>query len=364
MKVAMLSPDRNYEKGISNYSKDLIDAIKKKGLDIDSVTYKNRKFISLLKVIPQLKKYDIIHIQHENRLFGFIDGFWFPLFITLIRIITKGKLVITFHTVHTKKEQLFSLYPFLNFFKKNFTHPLNYIFANFFAKLFIVHTSFLKDDLIKNSPIKENKVIVIPQGVKLDVPHFNKTVAKKKLKLKDKIYLMIGTMGPNKGFDFILKQAKRIGKNILIVGGLGSRLDYIANLQKYVTENNLQKIVKFDLRKEINSKSKIWWLYFSAADLVLLPYRVMATSGIFIDAMGAGKPVIGCCSEYFKEISKKYDCIKIAEKEQDYPKVIREAMKPQNYKKMIKECKKYAKENSIFRIGRIYKNLYKKIGRL
>ncbi len=358
MKIAMLSPDGNYEKGISNYSKDLIHAIKQNGLDVDLVTYKNRKFISLLEVIPKLKKYDIIHIQHENRLFGFIDGFWFMPFITFLRMMTKGKIVITFHTVHTKQEQLFSLYNFLNFLKRNFTHPLNFLFANFFAKLFIVHTSFLKDDLINNSAIKENKIVVIPQGVRLDRPHFNKVSVKKKLNLKGKVYLMVGTMGPNKGFEIILRQAKKIGKTILIVGGFGSRQDYITELKRYIKENGLQDIVRFDLKYQpLNLKE--WWSYICASDMLLLPYVEMTTSGIFINAMEAGKPVVGSNSRYFSEISKAYICIKIAEKEEDYPSLIKETLKEK--KEMEKNSRKFAKENSILLIGEKHKRLYKSL---
>ncbi len=360
MKVAMLAPDESYEKGISIYSKDLVESIKRQKIQIDLVTYKNRKFSSFLKIIPKLRDYNIIHIQHENRLFGVVDGVWFMPFITLLKIFSRGKIIITMHTVHTKNEPLFSSYPFLNFLKRRITYPLNYIFTNLFAEKIIVHAPFLKESLVENSSVKKSKIVIIPHGAKLDTPYFNKSESKKELNLKGKVYLMIGTMGLNKGFDLILKQAKNIGKTIMIVGGFGgSKKGYIEELQEYVKQEGLQKIVKFDLKEDINSRSPTWWKYFSAANLILLPYRVTTTSGIFVDAMGSEKPVVSSNLDYFSEIARDYGCIKIAKKVEDYPKVIKEALK--QHKFMESEARRFKKLNDISLVGKKHKELYEKI---
>ncbi len=361
MKVAMLAPDESYEKGISTYAIKLIEAIKEEGISIESVKYKNRKLFSLLRVIPNLKGYDVIHIHHENRLFGIIDGIWFMPFITLLRIFSRAKIIMTFHTVHTRDEQLFSLHPFLNFLKRNFTHPLNYIFANLFADKFIVMAPFLKEKLSQASPIKKEKIVFIPPGINFNTPKFDKSKSKEELNLKGFVYLIIGTLGQNKGVDLILTQAKKIGKTILIAGNLGgSKQGYAEELQDYVKKNGLNKIVRLDLMNEIPSKSPpLWWKYFSAADLILLPYRVTTTSGIFIDAMSSERPVVSSNLDYFREISKNYGCIKIAKKVEDYPKVIKEALK--QHKFMEKEARRFKRLNDISLVGMKHKELYKEV---
>ena len=101
-----------------------------------------------------------------------------------------------------------------------------------------------------------------------------------------------------------------------------------------------------------------WWTYFSAADLVLLAYRGGIGSGIFTHAMATKTPVVASNIPFFKVISQKYGCLKIAEKEEDYPKVIHEAMNPKTHKMMIKESERYLKENSWNAIAAKYKKIY------
>lgn len=357
-KICMLVPSKESEKGIAFYSNDLLESITKSKLKIEKVEYERANFLSLLKTISKLKNFDLIHIQHENRLFGPIDGIWFMPFILLLGILKKGKIIMTFHNIHTKNEKLFSLHPILNYVKRWFTHPLNYIFANFFTSYFIVHTNFLKNDLIKNSQIKPSKIKVIPQGVKRRKNIINKKLAKKKLNLSGNVYLLTGNMGPNKGFDIIVRQAKKIKGIILIAGNnkdYGIKKDYLEEMKRFAKKNKLEN-VRFDMKEGINAENNLWWLYFSAADLVILSYRMMTTSGIFIDSMSAGKPIVGCNSRYFREISKKYGCVKIAQNEENYPRAIKEAMKI--LEEMEREAKRFAKDNNIILIGKDYKNLY------
>ena len=125
-----------------------------------------------------------------------------------------------------------------------------------------------------------------------------------------------------------------------------------------VKQNNFEKFVRFDLGFV---SYETWWKYFSAADLVLLPYKEGIGSGIFADAMAMKKPVIASKVRYFKEISKNYNCLKIAEKDQDFPRIIKESMKPKNYKKMIEESKRYFKENGLTPISKKYKKLYESL---
>ena len=202
--------------------------------------------------------------------------------------------------------------------------------------------------------------MVIPHGVKENIPRFDKNRAKKELNLSGNVYLVMGNMGKLKGTDIIVKLAKSIGKTILIAGhsNFRSNVRYIKGIQRYIDNNHLGDIVILDKTK-MDASSRLWWLYFSAADLVILPYRTMATSGIFIDAMASRKPVVGSNMRYLRKVFNRYGCVKIVKRKRDYSSIIREAMK--HLKEMELEAEKFAQDNSLYNISKKYKVLYESL---
>lgn len=267
------------------------------------------------------------------------------------------------HTMLSLKEK------FKSNFLKTFLRKLLYFFQNrlinWSSDYIIVHAHFFKDILEKEYGFSENKIKVLPHGIIDDIKITPKNKAKKELGISGNIYLIIGNFVPDHGADIILKQAKKIGKTILIVANpkaINDRkqkrlTDYINYCKNYVKENGLSKYVRFDI-KDINDEKPEWWNYFLASDLVLQPYRGRIGSGIFTHAITTKKPIIASNIKFFREISENYGCIKIAKNEEDYPQIIKEIMKPKNYKKMVKECEKYLKKNSWFEISKKYKKLY------
>jgi glycosyltransferase involved in cell wall biosynthesis len=159
-----------------------------------------------------------------------------------------------------------------------------------------------------------------------------------------------------------LRQANKIGKTILVatnpqpvnVRGNKAR-NYLKSLKEIVSQNNFENFVRFDLK---DIPYSLWWKYFFASDLVLLPYRGGVGSGIFSDAMAVGKPVIASNIPYFKRIEEQYKSLKIAQNDFDFSRTIKEALIPKNYKKMESECKRYLKENGLTPVSKKYKELY------
>ena len=362
MKIAMVFPSRKSEKAISGYSVYLKEALKKNKLNVDAVTYRAGSPLSFLKILSKLKKYDIIHIQHEYNLLGYY-GLPFFFFYFYFYLFKKSKIITTMHTALSLKEK------FKGNFIKNFFRKLLYFFQNKLINLasdyIIVHAHFFKDILIREYGFSENKLSVLPHGIIDDVKTIPKNKAKKNLGISGNIYLIIGNFVPDHGADIILKQADKIRATILIVANpkavndrkqkrLTNYTNYCIN---YVKKKHFKKYVRFDI-KPINDEKPEWWLYFLAADLVLQPYRGGIGSGIFTHAMATKKPVIASNIKFFREISKNFGCLKIANKEEDYAKIIKEAMKPKNYKEMIKECERYLKENSWSEVSKKYKKLY------
>ena len=361
MKIAMVTADIKTEpgRGMAIYTEELSEGLKKNGLDIHPLFYKMGSATSFLKLLPQLRKYDVVHIQLEYGLFGRFAGMKFIPLLLIMYFLGVKKIVITMHTVHDKAEKLIHKSRLWIGLRKNIIYPFQNIIMGLFSDAIIFHTNFLAERMHRVYNVNRKKLFIIPHGVREDSPIIDKRKAKRELGIKGSVYLMIGNIGYLKGFDIIIKQSKQIGRNVVVFGQTLKK-DYLNDLEKYVEDNNLKKIVKID--KDVDptgSDYKKWWLYLSAADLILLPYRAMTTSGIFISAMQAHKPVVTSDTPYFREIASAYNCIKIAKTEGDYPILIKEAMK--SLRAMETEAVRFARDNSFKRLSKKYLSLYKKI---
>lgn len=365
MRILIIYPSRESEKAISGYSVNLVRALRKNKLYIDEMTYIAGSPFSLIKKIKEVKNYDLVHIQHEYNLLGWygIPFFFIFLFIWLLK---KGKLITTMHTAISQREK-FRGNPIKNFLRR-VLYTIQNRLINYVSDLIIVHAHFFVPILVNEYGIPLRKIRVFPQGIIENIKTIPKSKAKKGLKLSGPVYLIIGNLIPDHGADIILRQADKIEKTILIVSNPKSINDrneerlakHLNDLKELVRKNGFEKFVRFDIRP-INDKMPLWWTYFSAADLVLQPYRGGIGSGIFTHAMAVKTPVMASNIPFFREISKKYGCIQLSEKEEDYSEVIKEAMKPKTYRKMVKEAERYSKENSWSKVSKKYKKLYNSI---
>ncbi len=355
----MISPNIESEKALSIISSHIVRRIKERGVEIDSVHYTAGNPSSFLKILPKLKKYDIIHLQHEYGLLGFY-GLPFFFILPLMKLLNK-KIVISMHTILSPNEKIDEN------FLKGFLRKTLYIFQNklinFVSDIIIVNEQFFKDILIDKYKFSENKIKIIPQGMRDDVNLTDKNKAKKELNISGNLYLLIGNLTADSGADLILKQAGKIGETIIFATnpkGANTRNskkveDYISLNKKIVKKNKFEKFVRFDLKEIPND---LWWKYFSAADLILQAYRGGIRSGVFSEAMASKTPVVASDIPFFREISEEYGSLKIAKNERDYSNKIKEAMKPKNYKKMVDECNRYLNENSWSILVKKYKKIY------
>jgi glycosyltransferase involved in cell wall biosynthesis len=366
MKVAMIYPSQKSEKAIAGYSITLLNEIKKKNVNIHKEEYFSGKPLTLIKKLLKIAKYDIIHIQHEYNLLGWygIPFFFVFLFLGLFK---RGKLVVTMHIINSQKEK-FPGSIFKNFLRKKLYSTQNALIKRVSDKV-IAHSFFLKNILVKEYGFDANKVDVITQGILENIPKMSKEEAKKKLGIKGNIYLLIGNFVPAHGADIIIKQANKIGETILVK--INPKPVNILKKQKLfgwreynqniVKKNNFEKFVKFDYTDVPSDETILWWRYFYAADLVLLPYRGNVGSGIFPHSIAGGTPVIASKNKYFQEFAENYKCIKIVKKDSDFPKTIKESMIPKNYKKMKEECIRFKKEQGLSVLAGKYKEIYSSI---
>ncbi|MEK6917451.1 MAG: glycosyltransferase [Nanoarchaeota archaeon] len=361
MKIAMVFPTRESEKAISGYSVTLVDSIKQQGEDISNINYTAGSPFNIFKKFKEIKKYDVVHIQHEYNLLG---GYGLPFFaLYFLFSFCKCRVITTMHTVLSKKEK-FKGSKLKTFFRKFLYFTQNRV-INWCSDMVVVHAEFFKDILVKEYNFSPSKIAVLPQGIIENVPSYDKLKTKKELKLSGPVYLFMGSMVPDHGHDIIINQADKIGGTTLVVANPGSvndrntdRVrDYIEENKQIVKQKKLEKFVRFDIF-DITDKNPLWWKYFAAADLVLLPYRGGIGSGIFAHSIAAKRPIIVSNIKFFNEASRHFKGIAIAKDDEDYPRVIKDSIKPRNLKRMEQECVNYLKENGLSAIARKYKKIY------
>lgn len=155
----------------------------------------------------------------------------------------------------------------------------------------IVLEEEFKNRLLKISS-QIDKIIVIPHGVDTNLKIIDQKLAKKKLKIENKpTVLFFGYLTWYKGADLMIEIAKANKKlNFFIAGGPSftqkNKLHYQKYLKKFAILPKNLKITGFVKERQIP-------LYFSASDLVILPYRSMiSSSGPLSLAFSFEKPVI------------------------------------------------------------------------
>ena len=353
MKTAMIYPYESSEKAISNYSSVLSNAI-----GMDTIEYEAGKPFEVFNILKRIKKYNLIHFQHEYNILG---GFSLPIFLLYFYLLFSCKDVVT--TMHTiiSKHQKFEGNKIKTFLRKRLYKYQNKLIGMTSNKI-IVHSTFFKDILIYEYGLKEMDIEVIPQAIQENIPKYDKEKLKKLLKLEGPIYLIIGSFIPDHGADIIIKQAEKIGKTILVVANSKAvndrNYERIFNWFKYnndiIEKDNSRKYIKIHTG---DISYKWWWKYFAIADLVLLPYKGGIGSGIFADAIATRTPMVCSNIPFFKNV--KQDFIRIAKTDKDFSIEIKKAM--ENKEKMIKSFDSYIKEYGVSNISKKYKKVYEGI---
>ncbi len=169
---------------------------------------------------------------------------------------------------------------------------------------FVVLNEKSKDDLLKLKP--DAKYIVLPHPL---YDHYGnkieKTEARKKLGIPPdkKVMLFFGLIRSYKGVDLILEVLAELDESYyLIIAGevYGSFDKYKEIIKKNLLENRVLLQTKFIPESEIA-------LYFSAADVCVLPYRSGTQSGIEGVSYHFGLPVIVTDVGGLKETVEKYN---------------------------------------------------------
>ncbi|MEN8193014.1 MAG: glycosyltransferase [Bacteroidota bacterium] len=303
MKITILSTAYPLRGGIAHFSGLLYKELDKEH-DVNVVTF-SRQYPSILfpgktqlesgdsvEEIPSTVEVDSINPFNwvkigkkikkdapDLLIFKYWMPFFGPSFGTIIKIAKRNKktkvLVICDNVIpHEKK-------PGDKLFTKYFFNSVDY---------FITMSKSVQEDLFSLYPEAKEKLLFHPVYSNFGEP-IEKSIAKEKLKITAKnVLLFFGFIREYKGLDTLLEAVNLLKEKIdftLVVAG-----EFYSNEEKYrqlTKKLNIENEVKFfsDFIPTNEVKN-----YFSACDVVVLPYKSATQSGIVQIANNFDKPMI------------------------------------------------------------------------
>ncbi len=171
-------------------------------------------------------------------------------------------------------------------------------FDNILTKYFFKYIDYF---IVMSKSVESDLLSLFPDAKYIYTPHplydifgkgINKDNSRRQLKINEsKLILFFGLIRPYKGLDLLI-QATNVLKNKLTDFKILAIGDCYENPEPYSNMINEYKINDiFDLRFEFVPHNKVR-LYFSAADIIVLPYKSATQSGIVPVAYHFNKPVV------------------------------------------------------------------------
>ncbi len=291
--------------GLATFTTALGSALARQGADVrvvrvldspeDRVTSSLRVIGELIASDPTsidraadaLNGCDVALIQHEYGLFGGRDG------SDVLEVLDRLRVpaVAILHTVlpHPTDHQV---------------EVLNEVIRS--ADCVVVMTSAAEATLRNVNDVGETPVSVIPHGAAV-------TRSKEcRLKSARPVLLTWGLIGPGKGIQWVIDAMKNLrdidpAPLYVVAGRTHPKVfahegdSYRQSLVKRVVDNGVEGMVHFDNSyRDLPSLKAL----IESADVVVLPYDSLdqATSGVLVDAVAAGRPVIATAFPHAKEL--------------------------------------------------------------
>jgi glycosyltransferase involved in cell wall biosynthesis len=225
----------------------------------------------------------IFHILWNNK-FELFDR---TLLMVFYKLLGK-KIAFTAHNINAGK-------------RDGYDSPLNRASLRFQYRLcdrIFVHTTKMKEELVSEFSVPEDKIVTIPFGINNAVPTttLSGDEARQKLGLNqdNKVILFFGNIAPYKGLEFLVEAFSTISKadpamRLIIAGRPKGPKNYWEEIQQTISQCKLDgSVIK---KIEYISDDQIE-VYFKAADILVLPYVSIFQSGVLFLAYSFGLPVI------------------------------------------------------------------------
>jgi len=266
-------------------------------------------FFEILKIILQNAKSKKVLFEFEFGMFGGnkILILIAPFFLLLLRILGKEVYLVNHSFISSSQEVSVQLEIGKSRFIMRFYDiglKILYLLLVRISDKTIVFEESMKSNMVKSLKVSRDKIVVIPHGVEDNRKIIDKALAREKLNIPQDefIILCFGFLIWYKGSDWLidtfsdLSTKGEISSKIrLIMAGDFSKIHRKDKIyQKYVveTENKLRRSREHIEFTGFIPEDRID-LYFSAADLIILPHRVLiSASGPFSFAISHKKPFI------------------------------------------------------------------------
>lgn len=264
--------------------------------------------------------------------------------------------VITYH--HVPTEAVYHIAPSL---AKN---KLGKIVQKIYKNTSLKNTLNNSDGVIAlNKKIKDS-VRTVNKKIKIEI--INNGIETKELeKLKTKRpskekfnFIFLGSFSERKNQLYLLRVFKNLNYNyqLNLYGNKKTGGDYLTKLEKYVKGNKIKNVNIYDFTNDIISA-------FDKNDFLLSASKKEAQSLVILQAMAAGKPVIGLENESIDELVNSTNGLKV--KKNTNPKlfanILEDFTKKCNYIELSKrirlDSKKFSIEKTILKIEDFYKTI-------
>lgn len=207
---------------------------------------------------------DIVHFQGGN--------IWFS-FLLMFLHIKKYLLITTFHDPKPHRGE------------NDLLTRITFFFGTMYSDRIIVHGKKLKEIMIKEYEIHDEKISVIPIGEHMVAPF--KKYENHDIKEERNLILFFGRIHEYKGLEYLIKAEPFITKHVpdakIIIAGKGISFKkyekMIINKQNFIIYNHY---ISYQKGAEL----------FQRASIVVLPYIEASQSGVVVTAYGFKKPVI------------------------------------------------------------------------
>lgn len=204
------------------------------------------------------------------------------LFNIILAKLLLRKVVVTAHDVEA--------------FSARLTIPFFVRFSYNLCDAIIAHNKISRDELVEKVGVISNNIYIISHGNYLHaikgIPE--KISAREQLGLpkNSKVLLFFGQIKDVKGLDILLDALRIIVKQfpniLLLIAGKVWKINF-SKYERLIKEYGISDHCKIDIRyipaKEVAN-------YYSAADMVILPYRKIYQSGVLLMAMSYGCTVV------------------------------------------------------------------------
>lgn len=295
------------------------------GVEVRRVWQRNSLFYSLeilreLMFFPRTKK---ILLEFELSMFGRVELLAFvPILLAVFKILRKKVFIVS----HQVVDDINVMSGHVGIEEDSVKAYLVNVLIHLFYKLtygqaykVIVFEQELKEKLAR--VIQSRKITVIPHGIEKFDKIAGRKSAREKLQLKNEfVILYFGYLTWYKGADWLVDKLKAFGSHLsgreiklIVAGGANPNhtdkphyQNYIKSIEKAAISSDGKIVITGIVKEEDIS------LYFTASDLVVLPYRVfMSSSGPLSLACSFDRPFL--TSDVLGDIFKTKDIEKIAD---------------------------------------------------